>query len=479
MTHTALKDISRVVDSQRDELLESLAQLVAIESVEGTPAEGKPFGQAVQDALEQVLALGRKMGFAVCNHDGYVGTIDWGSGDEMIGVLTHVDVVPTGDPAAWNTPPFEMTEKAGFLHGRGVADDKGPLLSALYGMYALKLLDFTPTKRIRFIIGTNEETGWGCMKYYLAHGEIPTASFCPDGMFTVVNREKGILSAAFSKVLAKEDRGGLFIHGGEAGNLVPAKAYAMIPTCSDQQVRTLEKAIREQPSMADRTYTLEQIEKDFAGLACRGQSAHAMTPEKGVNAILGLLDLLHSCDCVQKDLRDEFGVVLKLMGEAPDGAAMGVACRDDVSGALTMNLGKLDLADGKLTLQLDIRTPVAFPVEEIADKVQSLLARNGYSLDKLSVKKPLYVPADSPLIQSLCDIYETVTHEKPVLYSIGGGTYARAFPNCVCFGSVYPGEELTVHSPNERVLVSNVIQNAKMYGLAICELAGPSASPLG
>ncbi len=466
----ALKDISQIVDSKQHELLEALRHLIAIESVEGAPGPGKPFGEGVHAALESVLKLAKKMGFAAYNHEGYVGTIEWGAGDEMIGILSHIDVVPAGDTSAWNTPPFMMTVNDDYLCGRGVADDKGPLLSALYGMYALKELGFKPQKRVRFIIGTNEETGWGCVKYYLANCEIPNASFCPDGMFTVVNREKGIISLNCSKKLSNDIIMGLSIHGGEARNLVPAKAEAFVPLCNQDQINLLEKAINGQAVVDDLSFLLEQNDNDTVTLVCKGKSAHAATPEKGVNAILGLLKLLNSSDCLSKEIRTELSTILGLVGETPDGAAMGVACCDEVSGELTLNLGKLDLENGRLILQFDIRTPVTFSIDDIVKKVKSLLFDSGFTLDYEDVKKPLYVREDSPLIRTLCNVYEIVTGDEPMLHSIGGGTYARAFPNCVCFGSVYPSETLTVHSPNERTLISNVIQNAKMYGLAIYEL---------
>jgi dipeptidase, putative len=470
MNDTVLKEISQIIDSKYDEMLENLRQLIAVESLEGTPLDGKPFGEAVHTALEQVLALGLKMGFSVHSHEGYVGTIDWGSGDEMIGVLSHIDIVPAGDITAWSTPPFEMTEKDGYLCGRGVADDKGPLLSALYGMYALKESGITPAKRIRIIIGTNEETGWDCMKYYLTNCEIPTAGICPDGMFTVVNREKGIISATFSKKLSTDVSRELAIHGGEAGNVVPAKAVALIPHCSLQKMEILSGEIKEHLMVEGRTFSLERNNDGNVVLACHGKTAHAMTPEKGINAILGLLSLVEASNCFSEETKKEFSTILRIVGATTDGAAMGLACSDDVSGELTLSLGKMDIEKGILTLQFDIRTPVTFNTDDIAGRLTAILLENGYSVDSLLVKKPLYVPADSKLIKTLCGVYETVTEEKPVLYSIGGGTYARAFPNCVCFGSVYPNEELTVHLPNERTLISNIIQNAKMYGLAINEL---------
>lgn len=190
-----LERLSSAVDGMMPALMSDLREQIAIPSVEGTPALGAPFGTEVERALEHLLAIADKMGFRTKNYDGYVGTIEWGEGEEMLGILSHVDVVPAGDLSAWQSNPFEMTERDGYLIGRGVADDKGPLLSCLYGMYALKQMGLQPHKRVRFIIGTNEETGWGCIHYYKEHKlEPPTESFSPDGMFTVVNREKGIFT---------------------------------------------------------------------------------------------------------------------------------------------------------------------------------------------------------------------------------------------------------------------------------------------
>jgi succinyl-diaminopimelate desuccinylase len=323
---------------------------------------------------------------------------------------------------------------------------------------------------VRLIVGTNEETGWGCMKYYLGHCEIPSASFSPDGMFTVVNREKGILSFTFSKAGPQDGWQGVSVRGGEAANLVPARAEAVM-ACRGNVADDLEKAVREYKAAEVLAFSTRRTDDNRVEISCRGKSAHAMSPEKGTNAVLGLLNLLCSLDCFDPSVRNESGSIVRLMGTAPDGSAIGVACGDDVSGALTMNLGKLDIVNGRITIQLDVRTPVTAPAGGIAERICAAFSAAGYTVDRRSVKQPLYVPADMPLVKTLCDVYQSVTGNEPVLYSIGGGTYARAFPNCVCFGSVYPGEELTVHSPNERTLLTNLIQNAKMYGLAIRELA--------
>lgn len=456
-----LNNLRQLIESDAQDLIQSLREQIAIPSVEGAPEEGAPFGKAVADSLDHILALGERMGFRIKNHDGYVGTIEWGEG-EIIGVLSHVDVVPPGDLSAWSSDPYTLTEKDEFLLGRGVADDKGPLLSCLYGMYALKKLGFTPKKCIRVIIGTNEETGWGCMDYYKKNLEAPACSFSPDGMYTVVNREKGILGADFSKTIHAN---GATICGGEAGNLVPARAAAWLP-CAASAVDAAVAGY-----LAPEGMTITTAEK--AGgteVICTGKNAPSHSPAKGISAIEGLLHVIAQCKTAPAALAAACGDLLSLLGEAPDGQAMGIDCADDVSGSLTTNLGMISLAENTLSVKMDVRAPVTFSLSEIAEKVSKAFADKGFAEASMHLKHPLYVPADSDFIRTLCSVYETVTGEDAVLSSIGGGTYARAFANCVCFGAVYPTEELTVHAPNERALKKNLLQNAVMYGYALYEL---------
>jgi len=462
MSGGILEELSRRIDDSSAAMVEKLAEFIAIPSVEGTPEPGAPFGRDVANALDYLLALATELGFAVSNHEGYVGFIDWGEGDETIGILSHVDVVPPGDPDAWNTPPFELTEKDGVLFGRGAADDKGPLLSCLYGAFALKQMGFTPTKKLRFIIGTNEETGWGCMDYYTAHFPPPDASFSPDGMFTVVNREKGIYTADYSRALLAP---GVEIHAGEAGNLVPAQATAFLP-CSQEAI---QRAIATCTPPAGVSFSAIS-EGLGTRLICKGKNAPSHTPAGGASAILGMLKMLADYGDIPPALRELSANLTMLMGEQPNGAAMGIACSDEVSGTLTTNLGILTLNDSRLTVKLDVRTPVTIALEGIAHAVDEKMVNLGFQKVDSRLKSPLYVPADSALIKTLCGVYEQATGQKAVLYAIGGGTYARAFPNCVCFGAVYPGENPPVHCPNEYVTAANVVKNARMYGLAIYEL---------
>ena len=51
-----------------------------------------------------------------------------------------------------------------------------------------------PNKRVRLIVGLNEEKDWKCIKYYKAYEEIPTLSFSPDSDFPCIYAEKGVIS---------------------------------------------------------------------------------------------------------------------------------------------------------------------------------------------------------------------------------------------------------------------------------------------
>ena len=66
----------------------------------------------------------------------------------------------------WNTDPFEGVIADGRITGRGVLDDKGPVIAALYAMKALKDSGAELKRRIRLIVGTDEETGSTDMERY-------------------------------------------------------------------------------------------------------------------------------------------------------------------------------------------------------------------------------------------------------------------------------------------------------------------------
>ena len=191
------KTVDAIIEKNKPQLIESLQMSIRIPSVEGNPEPGAPFGPEVRRALNHALATARDLGLKTTDMEGYVGCAEYGEGEEMLGILCHLDVVPEGE--GWNFPPYAAVIDNDIMYGRGTLDDKGPAFAAMYALHAIKEAGIKLRRRVRIILGTNEETGWGCMDYYKQHGEKPTLAFTPDGEYPVVNSEKGILHTTFQR----------------------------------------------------------------------------------------------------------------------------------------------------------------------------------------------------------------------------------------------------------------------------------------
>ena len=183
--------VNALIDSYRDEYVETLRRWVNVPSVRDTPAENAPFGREVRRMLNTAMEDARKLGFTVRDFDGYACDITLGDAEEKIAVLGHLDVVPVGD--GWTRPPFEGVMENGRMYGRGTNDDKGPALAALYAMRAIRDAGIPLRRSIRMILGCDEESNWEDMEYYGRHEQIPATGFSPDAMFPLINTEKGMI----------------------------------------------------------------------------------------------------------------------------------------------------------------------------------------------------------------------------------------------------------------------------------------------
>ncbi|MCF7936195.1 MAG: Sapep family Mn(2+)-dependent dipeptidase, partial [Synergistales bacterium] len=187
------------IEALRPGIVETVRELVAVPSVGSGPEEGAPYGPGPRKALETFLEIGSRMGFRTGCFENMVGWVEYGDpeAEEMIAVLGHVDVVPEGE--GWSSPPYDPEERDGKLYGRGVLDDKGPLVCALYALKVLADEGFAPERRIRIMAGTNEEHGSGAVKRYVEAGqELPVAGFTPDAEYPLINGEKGIIMAGIA-----------------------------------------------------------------------------------------------------------------------------------------------------------------------------------------------------------------------------------------------------------------------------------------
>ena len=451
-----------LIDQNMNDLVRDLQGCIQIPSVQARDGSGWPYGEPVHRCLHYMLDAARGMGFSVHNMDEQVGWCEYGQGEEMIAVLSHLDVVPEGE--GWSVPPYEGRVVDGRIYGRGAMDDKGPAMCSLYALKAIRQAGLPLKRRVRLIFGLNEETGSADMKYYNAHGgQLPVMGITPDGEYPVINGEKGLVTHFFTRQLRQSgDIRLLELSGGTAHNIVPDRACALL-ACPPE---TAEKIAARRAGKVKCTLTPEGVRVEAEGIG-----AHGGTPEQGENAV-GRLMLFLSALPLEGDLKQTVELLAFKLGMEYDGRSLGIAMSDELSGALTMNLGVAQLEGDQIVVKLSYRYPVTHTFEECGPQVLAAFERSGFRESHLLHKSALYMPADSPLVSTLMKVYADYTGDRDSAPKcIGGGTYAKMIPNTLAFGPVFPGDEIREHKPDEYMEISRLADNTKLLASAIYELA--------
>ena len=440
-------------------LEKDLLDLVACPSVEGEAAPGAPFGRPVAQALDCALGICGKLGLDAHNLDGYCGYADLaGSEAEQVGVLAHLDVVPAQDEE-WSVPPFSPRVVGDKIYGRGVLDDKGPLLAAVYGLKALMELGFKPRKTVRVIMGCNEETNMECMKHYLAKFAPPGSGFTPDASWPLIVGEKGVLHYTLTKKWPTGQAPGpklLSLECGVAANVVPAQA----------QARLLDLPA---PDRLPEGISLETAGRETLVLSL-GRAAHASTPYDGDNALSKLLRFLNGLDFGPAGARDFIAAAAQLNQDDCYGAALGVAGSDSRS-RTTHAPTMCRLGEGEASLTCDMRFLLSKSSGDYLPLIRDAAAAQGLELAEFSAQEPLWLGEDHPLINVLLDSYRQVSGDMREPLVIGGGTYAKKFPNFLAFGPEDPDGPTLAHQADEYMTRRQLLDAARIYARAIYALA--------
>ncbi len=444
--------------SKKDEILNVLGELVAIPSVKGEPLKDAPFGEQARTALLKMKEICDDMGFITTVYDNAVLCADYlpNGGTAKLGILAHLDVVPA-EPRNWRTRPFVLTEKNGVLYGRGTIDDKGPAVAALWALNAVKELGIPLEKGVRLIFGTDEENGSEDLELYKKHDKFPPNVFTPDGSFPIINIEKGMMRSRFSGKIS--DKRIIEFHGGKIPNAVPDRAEALLRGVSLEEVRS---AIDSDSSEAE--FNAEQL-SDSVRITAKGRSAHASTPESGVNAVTALISLLDRlCDePTLKGLERIFP-----FGET-DGASLDLKCCDN-SGVLTCVFSILDIVNGKAKGTVDLRFPTCEKLSSVEEKERAAFASAGLEFDGFMGDEPHVVSENDKFVRSLLRVYERIEGEKGHCVAIGGGTYVHNIEGGVAFGAERGSTDYNMHGDNEFITVDELLKDAVLFANAIAEI---------
>lgn len=469
-TKQQIELVESIIESERERLVSTLVDLIRVPSKLAPAEDGMPFGKACADALALALKHASELGFATENRENYLGWAEFGSGEELLAILAHLDVVPEGE--GWSVPPYDGVMQDGYVYGRGTQDDKGPAVSALFAMHAIQKAGIPLNKRVRLILGCDEESGSSDIEYYLKHCEIPSMCFSPDADYPLVNCEKGILRLVLSGKFPKEQKlpKVLRAEGGERANIVAPKAYAVIQGLDCAVIDGVCKNVAARLGVEVTCAPCEEQGQAAVRVDVQGKAAHAATPEEGNSANTALFELLSLLPLGDDSVKLSLAELSRLLPHGDTrGKSAGIARKEEISGELTCNPGLFNLNGEGFEVVLDIRYPIDAKGQEILADLQRSTEHLTASL-KVD-NPPHYVSPETSLVQNLLKAYSDVTGNEGYCIAIGGGTYARDFVDGVSFGCMFPGGEDRMHKADERVKIDDLLLNARIMARAILYLA--------
>ena len=415
---------------------QDLKSLVAINSVFSTPKKDMPFGEGPALALNVFLQIASRLGFKTINYNNYIGELSVGSGEE-VGIIGHVDIVPAGD--GWLTDPFVLTEKEGVLYGRGTSDDKGPLLACLYALKSVVDSGIKFNRKIKFYVGTNEESGWDDIEYFKKNNGFPLYGFSPDGCFPVIYAEKGMYKATFYLPKLKHFSN---IKGGTAINAV----------CDRCECKPLDNISSTELSALAQKFGLII---DKGTIISNGVSAHGSRPNLGKNAILPLMQFFKACgEDVQKIIDCFFNDV------------HGIFEMENEQGDVTISPDLIWEDEKGICLACDLRIPAPFTLSEVTKKLDCF----GFEYNVEELQPPMLSNKDGWFVCALLDAYNSTTKENALPKSMCGSTFARAFKHGCAFGGSFPNMPSVAHIPNENVSIQEYINMYNIYKQAIINI---------
>lgn len=418
-----------------NDYLIDLAKLISIKSEKSAPQPNKPFGDGVANALDCFLNIAKKMGFETFNYENYIGEVRYGKGEE-IGIIGHVDVVPEG--IGWNYPAYQLTINDDKLYGRGVADDKGPLLTCLYALKELKDSNVKTNKQFRMFIGCDEESGWADVKYFKEKHSFPEYGFSPDGNFPVSYAEKGMVEILFKLPKLKKFKA---IKGGTVVNAVCAYA------CCEALEGGIDSELLKKHNL---------VLKDGNIIESYGRSAHGSQPQLGENALINLFKYF-------LDMGEDVEKVLNyiLLDQ------LNISKLKTEQGYVTLSAGLINQTEEEVVITCDCRIPAPLTLADVEEKIKLF----NIPFSTKTRHEPMVVEKQGWFVNTLSNAYATITGESLNPISQGGSTFARAFRKGCAFGPEFPGCCSHIHEPNEFVAKEQVLKSFEIYKKAIFDLA--------
>lgn len=460
-----MQEIDQWIEKNKEAFVKDLDRLVAVPSISVHGDDTYPYGKECGRVLDEMTALAAGYGFHVKNHEYHCGSLlVKGTGDSprRIGIYAHLDVVPLGE--GWHNPPLKCTQKDGFLIGRGVGDNKGPGICALYALRYLKEHGIELKNDVLVYYGLSEETGMQDIEYFCRTQQVPDFNLVADTNFPVCYGEKGLMRADIER---KIEGNLVSFHGGSVVNVIPPKAEAVISGVSLEAAR-------------EKLGDIEGISVDRDGESVKvtalGISRHAAFPEGSVNAIQELSKALTGSGLLTGSAAHGVKAVAAMTSDYY-GESCGIPFEDKESGRLTCVGSVIHAQDGVMKVSFDTRYPVTVDGDEVVDGFKKRAESLGFAVSVGELSAPAYVPLDNPYIPVLSEICDCVQGKHYEPYTMGGGTYSRHLPCAIGFGPGVPDAPNPFenghgqgHQPDECVPFDMLLKGLKTYIISLLEL---------
>ncbi|WP_300746629.1 dipeptidase [Pseudomonas sp.] len=448
--------------------LETLRELVEVPTfnVDGLPQYKNPEFLKIAAKIE---ALAKSFNLNFRNVDNRVYEISLeGSGDEVVGVHAHADVVPV-TPENWvlqdgtKLDPFKVTLIGDRMYGRGTEDDKNGIVVAMYAMKVIKEEKLPLARTFKLLVDTTEETAGDAIPYYFERNPVPQYNLALDGGYPVVIAEKGSGTVMATFPVRKgegKDAEIIAMTGGKANNQIPSASVATLVSDTPAELAaSLQQAGADYAKRngGDFQVTAKVDGKDVK-LTVTGVSAHSSEPETGVNPVARMLDLIHSLDgkvaLQHNHITDAARYAADNWGLDYLGGKLGVGYADDFMGPLTTSLTFVGQDDKAFKLAVNLRAPKGKTPEALKAQIEQKLNawdKNAkvnvsftYSLDT-----PMYRNPEGEWVKALLAV---ATENLGMAHKFGtsaGATSVHDLPNGVQFGLARPEEKYTGHTDSE------------------------------
>jgi len=406
-------------------------------------------------------------GFDVSVFEDMMITAEYGPAPALMGILAHLDIVGVGD--GWDTDPFKLTEKDGMLYGRGVLDNKGPSIAAMYALCCARELFPEFKHGIQIILGSGEETGFDDVTQYLKKNTPPPNVFTPDAEYPVVNIEKGRFMPVFGAKWEKDTALPRIVSliGGKTPNIVPDLAEAVLEGFSLNDVKQFCQKHSDKTGVA--IYAVEAEGK--ITVTAEGKAAHASTPERGNNAQTALIDMLVNMPFASSKGFEYLCALNRLFPHGDNhGSAIGIDMSDEKTGKITVNFGVLRFSEYEFSGNFDSRTPSCADDVDLVGMTKAALERESINVTYHDITGCHHTPEETPFVQKLLNLYEEYTGNPGKCTSMGGLTYVHDIPGGVAFGVAMPGDDNKAHGINEYICKKQLITSAKMFTQAIIDM---------